>query len=576
MFHTALRKSAPILNAWSGRVCMRKASTVAPTIDLPTFNDFKVKNEPVYSYDVGSKEREDLKKSLKSLEDETNIDIPIVIGGEEIRIGQKRHQVLPFQHEKKLAKFYWATSSVVERAIEASLKARPEWEKVSPNEKAQIFLKAADLVSGKYRMKLNAATMLGQAKTFIQAEIDSAAELADFFRFNALFYKNLHEYQPISENPKEILNRFRHRGLEGFVAAVAPFNFTAIGGNLTASPVIMGNVVLWKPSDTAVLSNYLVFKVLEEAGIPPGVINFVPSDGPVFGNTITASPYLSGINFTGSVGTFRRLWKQVGENISLYYQFPRLSGECGGKNFHFIHPSADVETVINCTTLAAFEFSGQKCSACSRLYVPKSLWAKIKAGLLERRSQIKLGSPLDFDSFTSAVIDRNAFNRISSYIKHAQHSSNLTVLAGGKCDDSVGYFIEPTIVETKDPNDRIMKEEIFGPIVTAFVYDDKDVNGVFELVYNSTPFSLTGAIFSLDRDFLKVAAEKLKLAAGNFYINDKCTAAVVGQQPFGGGRLSGTNDKPGGPYNLLKWTSPQSVKERFTPVNTWIYPSLKP
>ena len=348
-------------------------------------------------------------------------------------------------------------------------------------------------------MKLNAATMLGQGKTVIQAEIDAAAELADFFRFNAMFASELLDYQPISPNPSETLNTFRYRSLEGFVASISPFNFTAIGGNLASAPALMGNVVLWKPSDTAVLSNYVVFRLLEEAGFPPGVINFLPSDGPTFGDAVMSSPELSGINFTGSVATFRRLWKQTASNLDLYKGFPRLVGECGGKNYHLVHPSAQVDTVVPSTIRSAFEFSGQKCSACSRLYAPRSLWSQIKEGLLETRKNIKLGSPLEYDTFLSAVIDEKAFDRITGYLNHAKSSSTLEILGGGNSDKSQGYMVEPTIVVTTDPRDKIMTEEIFGPILSVFVYEDNQFDQILDLVDSSTPYALTGALFCQDQ-----------------------------------------------------------------------------
>ncbi|KAK9505066.1 hypothetical protein O3M35_009214 [Rhynocoris fuscipes] len=424
------------------------------------------------------------------------------------------------------------------------------------------------------RQILNAATMLGQSKTIIQAEIDSAAELIDFIRFNAYFAKEASKYQPISPDRNVTLNSLRYRGLDGFVAAVSPFNFTAIGGNLAYTPALMGCSTLWKPSDTALLSNYKIFKIMTEAGVPPGVVNFVPADGPVFGDTITSSPHLAGINFTGSVPTFNRLWTQVGKNIDRYKNYPRLIGECGGKNYHFVHPSANIETVITATIRSAFEFCGQKCSACSRMYVPESLWPKIKEGLLELRKKLKIGDVQEFDSFSSAVIDDKAFKRISSYIDHAKSSSNLKVIGGGKYDDKKGYFVEPTIVESKDPKDKIMTEEIFGPVVSIYAYPDNKLEDALKLVDKSTPYALTGAIFAEDPSFCVSALSKLKYTAGNFYINDKSTGSVVAQQPFGGSRMSGTNDKAGGPHYILRWASPQSIKETFVPLKEWSYPYM--
>ncbi|XP_071040121.1 delta-1-pyrroline-5-carboxylate dehydrogenase, mitochondrial isoform X3 [Parasteatoda tepidariorum] len=472
-----------------------------------------------------------------------------------------------------LQKYNSNNLEMIRSAITESQKARTEWERTPLTEKISLFHKAADLVSGKYRMDLNATTMLGQGKNIIQAEIDAAAEFADFLRFNAYFAKELTKYQPISPDPKSTVNSFRFRGLEGFIASISPFNFTAIGGNLATGPTLMGNVILWKPSDTAVLSNFVIYNLLIEAGFPPGVINFLPSDGPVFGDVITSSPHLAGINFTGSLRTFKILWKMTSEKIDLYKNFPRLVGECGGKNFHFVHKSADVQTVVASSIRSAFEYSGQKCSALDRMYVPESLWPKIKEGLLEIRNQIKVGSPLEPDTFVSAVIDDRAFKKIKGFIDHAKSSPSLKILAGGTCDDSKGYFIEPTIIETENAGDMIMKEEIFGPILVIYVYKDSSLQETLELV-NDNQYALTGAIFGQDQAFLEYATEFLKNAAGNFYINDKSTGSVVGQQPFGGSRLSGTNDKAGGPHYMLKWTTPQVIKETFVPQPDWRYPYM--
>ncbi|KAI1309398.1 Delta-1-pyrroline-5-carboxylate dehydrogenase, mitochondrial [Halotydeus destructor] len=536
-------------------------------------DDFEVENERVLDYLPGSKERQELEAALADLRSNVT-EVPLVIDGKRIKSELVQHQVAPFDHKCKVAQFYWATPDVIQTAIDASQKRREEWEKVPLSQKIKLLLKAADLVSGKYRAKLNAATILGQSKTIIQAEIDAAAELADFFRFNAFFAKELTGYQPISEDKSKVKNTFRYRGLEGFVAAVSPFNFTAIGGNLASAPTMMGNVVLWKPSDTAILSNYIIFQLLEEAGLPPGVINFLPSDGPAFGNTVLSSPHFAGLNFTGSVATFRHLWKQSADNLELYRNFPRLIGECGGKNFHFLHPTTDLETAVPQTIKSAFEYGGQKCSACSRAYVPESLWPRFKDQILDIRKQLKVGSPLEYDTFHSAVIDGKAFNRIKGYIDHAKNSSSATILGGGHCDDSVGFYIEPTIIQTTDPRDKIMTEEIFGPVLSIYVYKDSEIESTLDLVNSSTNFALTGAIFGQDDAFLSHATDKLKMAAGNFYVNDKSTGSVVGQQPFGGGRLSGTNDKAGGPHYLLRWASPQNVKETFVPVTSWTYPYM--
>merc|ERR1712141_366148 len=375
-----------------------------------------------------------------------------------------RYQVMPHNHQKKIAKFYYATPELVTKAIQTSLEAKKEWEKVPLDDRMKLFLKVADDMAGKYRADLNATTMLGQAKTVIQAEIDAACELIDFFRFNTYFGKELLKYQPISEDPGTTLNLMRYRSLEGFIAAVSPFNFTAIAGNLAYTPAMMGNGVVWKPSDTAILSNYLIYKIFQEAGFPDGVVNFVPSDGPVFGKAITAHPELAAVNFTGSVPTFQWLWKAVGENLSNYTGFPRLVGECGGKNYHFVHPTAEVKSVVASSIRSAFEYQGQKCSACSRIYVPESLWGEVKEGLVETQKSLKMGPATEADSFMSAVIDRKAFDRISGYIEHAKASPNCNIVAGGGYDDSVGYFVEPTIVQTTTPKDKIFQEEIFGPV----------------------------------------------------------------------------------------------------------------
>lgn len=550
---------------------IRCLGSVVPDLNI---NDFGVKNEPVLEYLKGSKEQKELCAALEDTACTTE-EVPIIIGDKEYRTKDVRYQVMPHDHQKKIAKFYYADANLLKKAIETANEAQKEWDQVPISERLQIWEKAACLMAGTYRAKLNASTMLGQSKTIIQAEIDSAAELIDFFRFNAYFLKEATRYQPISENPKVTKNSMRYRGIDGFIAAVSPFNFTAIGGNLSYTPALMGNAVLWKPSDTALLSNWTIFKICREAGVPAGVVNFVPADGPVFGNTITASPDLAGINFTGSVPTFSTLWRQVGQNINIYRNFPRLIGECGGKNYHFVHPTADVTTVVNGTIRSAFEYCGQKCSACSRMYVPESLWPKIKEGLLEKRCQLKIGDPTDVKTFTAAVIDKKAFDRIKGYIEHAKCSSNLEIIGGGKCDDSVGYFIEPTIVQTKDPRDKIMTEEIFGPLLTIYVYPDNKLTETLDLVGSTTPFALTGAIFGQNENWLRCAMQTLKMTAGNFYINDKSTGSVVGQQPFGGARMSGTNDKAGGPHYLLRWGNPQAIKETFVPLTDIEYPYMK-
>lgn len=533
----------------------------------------QVANEPVLAFTQGSPERDALQKALKELKGRTET-IPCVVGDEEVWTSDVRYQASPFNHGHRVAKFCYADKALLHRAIGAAVAARREWDLKPVADRAQVFLKAADLLSGPRRAEVLAKTMVGQGKTVIQAEIDAAAELIDFFRFNAKFAVELEGEQPLSVPPST--NSVLYRGLEGFVAAISPFNFTAIGGNLAGTPALMGNVVLWKPSDTAMLASYAVYRILREAGLPPNIIQFVPADGPTFGDTVTSSEHLCGINFTGSVPTFKHLWKQVAQNLDRFRTFPRLAGECGGKNFHFVHCSADMDSVVSGTLRSAFEYGGQKCSACSRLYAPRSLWPQIKGRLLEELGGIKVGNPAeDFGTFFSAVIDAKSFSRIRKWLEHARSSPSLTILAGGQCDDSVGYFVEPCIIETKDPQDPIMKEEIFGPVLAVYVYPDEEYKETLRLVDSTSSYGLTGAVFAQDKDVLREATELLRNAAGNFYINDKSTGSVVGQQPFGGARASGTNDKPGGPHYVLRWTSPQVIKETHGPLGDWRYPYMQ-
>ncbi|CAM4578534.1 unnamed protein product [Lepidochelys kempii] len=529
----------------------------------------EVTNEPILEFKQGSPERAALQKALNDLKGKTEA-IPCVVGGEEVWTSDVRYQLSPFNHSHKVAKFCYADKDLLNKAINAAVVVRKEWDLRPIQDRAQIFFKAADMLSGPRRAEMLAKTMIGQGKTVIQAEIDAAAELIDFFRFNAKYALELENSQPVSVPIST--NSMVYRGLEGFVAAVSPFNFTAIGGNLAGAPALMGNVVLWKPSDAAMLSNFTVYKILLEAGLPPNIIQFVPADGTVFGDTVTSSEHFCGLNFTGSVPTFKHLWKQVSENLDRYRTFPRLAGECGGKNFHFVHSSADVPSVVNGTLRSAFEYSGQKCSACSRLYAPDSLWPQIKEKLLEEHGNIKVGDPAqDFATFFSAVIDDKSFARIKKWIQHAKTSANLSILAGGTCDDTVGYFVEPCIVESKDPKDPIMEEEIFGPVLTVYVYPEKQYKEILQLIDTTSPYGLTGAVFAQDKNVIQEARMLLRNAAGNFYINDKSTGAIVAQQPFGGARASGTNDKPGSPSYLLRWTSPQAIKETHVPLGDWKY-----
>lgn len=547
---------------------------VCSVVQPPQLEDFRVVNEPILGYRAGSQERAALACELSRISSLTE-EIPIVIGNEHIRDGEPHYQVMPHDHGRKIAKYYHASEKTIQKAIDVSVAAQTCWDRMPLEERVRIFSCAAELMATKYRQSLNAATMLGQSKTVIQAEIDAACELIDFFRFNVFFLKENAKYTPISENPSITLNSLRFRGIDGFVAAISPFNFTAIGGNLAYAPALMGNSVVWKPSDTALLSNWRIFNILREAGMPDGVVNFVPSDGPVFGKAITSSPYLAGINFTGSVPTFNWLWSAVGQNVSKYRNYPRLIGECGGKNYHFVHPTADVETVVTATIRSAFEYCGQKCSACSRMYLPASLYQPVVQGLLCERDRLSVGDPQDFSMFMGAVIDERAFNRITTYISNAKKNPKNKILGGGNYDKKKGYFVQPTIIETDDPHDKLMTEEIFGPVLTIYVYEDQFLNQTLALVGNSTQFALTGAIFATDLCFLSYALEELRPTAGNFYINDKSTGSVVGQQPFGGGRLSGTNDKAGGPNYVMRWNSPQSVKETFVPLRDVDYPYMR-
>ncbi|CAJ0607886.1 unnamed protein product [Cylicocyclus nassatus] len=529
-------------------------------------------NEPILEYKKGSSERAELEKELELLSKEPTI-VPVRIGKKSITGKLDRKQVMPSDHQTILAKYTFATAEDIKEAIEVGLEARKTWETKPLKERADILLHAADLLAGKYRMKCNAATMLGQGKNIQQAEIDSACELIDFFRFNSKFALDLEKYEPL--NTKISTNKMVYRGMEGFVAAVTPFNFTAIGGNLPSAPALMGNVVMWKPSNTAVLSNYFVHKLLEEAGIPEGVISYLPSNGAVFGDAITSSPHFAAINFTGSVPTFKKVWQNVAKNLDKYVTFPKLIGECGGKNFHFVHPSANADVVAAGTVRSAWEYGGQKCSACSRLYVPKSRWDEIFQKIKDIHSKVKVGDVRDGSIFLSAVIDKPSFDNIKSYIDYAKTGADgAKILLGGNCDDSKGYFIDPTLITVTNTNSKLIQEEIFGPVLTVYVYEDSKIEEVLASVKDHTPFGLTGAIFSEDKKFLYHARDVLRDAVGNMYLNDKSTGSVVGQQPFGGARMSGTNDKAGGPHYGVRWTSPLCIKETNVPLTEWRYPHM--
>lgn len=526
-------------------------------------------NEPVKSYAPGSPERAALKARLASMAAE-RIDIPLIIGGREIRTGKTGTAVMPFDHQHVLADFHLASPEHVQQAIDAALEARREWANWPWEDRAAVILKAAELLATTWNATLNAATMLGQAKTVFQSEIDAACELIDFWRFNAQYAQEIYEEQPA--NGPGVWNQLEYRALEGFIYAVSPFNFTAIGGNLSSAPALMGNTAVWKPATTAVLSGYYVMKIFEEAGMPPGVINFIPGNAAAVSGVVLNSPHLAGIHFTGSTEVFQSMWKTVGENIGRYHTYPRLVGETGGKDFIIAHPSADPEALAVAIVRGGFEYQGQKCSAASRVYVPQSLWSEVRDRTVAMMRDIRMGDPRDFRNFMSAVIDRKAFDRISAYIDDAKQGA--TVLQGGGCDASTGYFIEPTLIQTGDPGYRLMCEEIFGPVVTAYAYPDDKWVETLDILDRTSPYALTGAVFARERSAVREATSALRNAAGNFYINDKPTGAVVGQQPFGGARASGTNDKAGSKSNLTRWVSTRTIKETFVPPTDYRYPFM--
>jgi 1-pyrroline-5-carboxylate dehydrogenase len=545
------------------------------TMSHGTFNVPYPLNEPVLSYAPGSPERDALQAAYRELYNQAPIDVPMYLGSERVTTEDKRPMTPPHEHGKLLGHFSYGTAAHVKRAIDAALEAREAWASLPWEHRASIFLKAADLVAGPYRARINAATMLSQGKNCFQAEIDAACEFADFLRFNVHFAQELHAQQP--ESSDGIWNRLEYRPLEGFVFAVTPFNFTAIAGNLPSVAALMGNVVVWKPSDTQVYSAQVIMEIFQEAGVPDGVINMVTCDGPVAGDVVFAHPDFAGLHFTGSTGVFRHLWKTIGENLATYKTYPRIVGETGGKDFVVAHRSADVPALVTGLIRGAFEFQGQKCSAASRAYIPASLWPEVHALLAEEMGTLKMGSPEDFSNFINAVIDRRAFDKITSYIAHAEAAEDAEVILGGGSDDSVGYFVEPTVVLTSNPHYKSMVEEIFGPVLTVYVYDDAAEDAfdkVLDLVDGTSEYALTGAVFAQDRYALAVASKKLENAAGNFYINDKPTGAVVGQQPFGGARGSGTNDKAGSALNLVRWVSPRTVKEALVSPTNYRYPFL--
>ncbi|SDH22962.1 L-glutamate gamma-semialdehyde dehydrogenase [Desulfosporosinus hippei] len=529
-------------------------------------------NEPIKEYLPGSPERIALKAELER-QLVNPIEVPIIIGGKEIRTGNKEKMICPHDHQKVLGEYYVAGEKELLMAIEAAEVAKAEWENMPWEHRATIFLKAADLLTGKYRAKMSASCMLGQSKNAFQAEIDVICELADFLRFNTYYVQEIYKQQP--NNSSGIWNRVEYRALDGFVAAITPFNFTAIGGNLATCPAMAGNTVLWKPSSTSVLSNYYVMQILIEAGLPAGVINFVPCRGVDFGKVVVNHPKMAGFHFTGSTDVFNKIWNQVGGNISNYVTYPRLVGETGGKDFIFAHESADVEALTCSIILGAFEYQGQKCSAASRAYIPESLWGDVKKRLEEEIGKLKMGDVRDFTNLVNAVIDHKSFNNIKGYLDYVKESSDAEIIIGGKCDDSVGYFVEPTIILAKTPKFKTMVEEIFGPVLTIYVYPNDQLEETLELCDTSTSYALTGSIFAQDRAAIIKMSRALDHAAGNFYINDKPTGAVVGQQPFGGSRGSGTNDKAGSAINLYRWMSQRTIKETFVPRTVVSYPYMR-
>lgn len=528
-------------------------------------------NEPVKSYAPGTPEKAELKKTLKQLSGE-HWDIPLVIGGKEIRTGNTGKVVMPHDHQHVLATYHKAGEKEVQMAIDAAMKARKEWADLPWEERAMVMLRVAELLATKYRYLLNASVMLGQSKNPFQAEIDAPCELIDFLRYSTWYAQQIYADQPYSE--KGLINRMEYRGLEGFVFSLTPFNFTSIASNLNMGPAMMGNVAVWKPSTTAIYSNYLLMKVFQEAGLPDGVVNFIPGSGRTIGKVVTSSPDFAGFHFTGSTETFNTLWRQIGENLGNYKSYPKIVGETGGKNFIFVHPSSPTKEVAVAIVRGAFEYQGQKCSAGSRAYIPKSLWPEIKEQVGEMLKEIKMGDVQDFSNFINAVIDEASFDNIMGYIEHAKNAPDAEIIFGGKGDKSVGYFVEPTVIQTTNPHYKSMVEEIFGPVITIYVYDDDKYEETLELADSTSPYGLTGSIFARDRDAINKAYDKLRFSAGNFYVNDKPTGAVIAQQPFGGARASGTNDKAGGPLNLIRWTNARCIKETLVPPTDYKYPFL--
>jgi len=528
-------------------------------------------NEPIKGYLSGSPENVALKAEL-ARQLASPVEIPIIIGGKEIRSEEKGKMICPHNHQKVLGEYYIAGEKELHMAIEAAEAAKEEWENMPWEHRATIFLKAADLLTGKYRAKVAASCMLGQSKNPYQAEIDVICELADFLRFNAYYVQEIYKQQPLSTDG--VWNRVEYRALDGFVAAITPFNFTSIAGNLPTAPAMCGNTVLWKPSSTSVLSSYYVMQIFMEAGLPAGVINFLPCRGVDFGKIVLPHPKMAGFHFTGSTGVFNGIWQQVGQNINNYVTYPRLVGETGGKDFIFAHESADVEALTCAIVLGAFEYQGQKCSAASRAYIPESLWGRVKVGLETEIGKIKMGDVCNFTNLMNAVIDQKSFNNIKSYLDYARESKDADIIIGGGCDDSTGYFVEPTVIVAKSPTFKTMVEEIFGPVITIYVYPNNKLDETLTSCDTATSYALTGAVFAKNRAAIIKIAKALDHAAGNFYINDKPTGAVVGQQPFGGGRRSGTNDKAGSAINLNRWMNQRSIKETLVSRTVVNYPYM--
>jgi 1-pyrroline-5-carboxylate dehydrogenase len=532
----------------------------------------KPSNEPTYQYAPGSDERKSLLQAIKILR-QKKTEITPIVGGKKISTGNLGKVVMPHNHKQVVATYHKVTPELVHEAIENAMSVKPVWEDFPWEERALIAMKAAELISKKYRFLLNAATMLGQSKNAYQAEIDAACETIDFLRFNAYNMQKIYSDQP--DASPGTLNRLEYRPLEGFIFAITPFNFTAIAGNLPTSPAIMGNVIIWKPASTSLLSNNLLMEIFMKAGFPNGVINFLPGSGELIGNIVLKDKRLAGIHFTGSTPVFSMFWKTISDNLHTYENYPKLVGETGGKDFIFVHPSANIEAVATAMVRGAFEYQGQKCSAASRVYMPVSLWSSVKSLVLNMLKEVKMGDVEDFTNFVNAVIDKAAFDTIYDYIDKARHSKEAKILVGGKTDSSKGYFIEPTIIETSNPHFVTMEEEIFGPVLTVYKYKDEQFEETLHICDKTSPYALTGSIFSQDRQAIITATKILRYAAGNFYINDKPTGAVVGQQPFGGARCSGTNDKSGSYLNLLSWISPRTIKENLLPPTNYKYPFLE-